>query len=228
MIRKFLVLALVAMLTFSTSAQVKTKSCSSGQGAATSWSDDFNRASLGTNWTVNGGGSIYSSTEFQFTAGLGIEYAFYNAVTFTDNQFAQTKLSNLSTNANKMGPAVRINSAGNTFYTLRCYATICEFYKFVSGATGTGSLPSIGGYTPTLGDTVRLEVTGSNPVVLHAYKCTDGAACTSKVNLGTAGYTYSDSDADRIVSGSAGIHGNYIETAAGNNGRIDDWKGGNL
>lgn len=185
-------------------------------------SDNFNRASLGANWsqlrTSSGiiiGGSAYITsdnyTALAVWAGAGV---------FTDDQYSVLKLyDDPNYTDDQFGVVVRGSGLDTTY---QCYYVRFDdqashgnelqtvIYRVnagvISGALATANL------TWDIGNTIELEVIGSNPVVLTVYK-----------NGSPTAITYSDSSADRISTG-----GNPGVVINGQGLRGDDWEGGKL
>ncbi len=152
--------------------------------------DDFNRGpagSLGGNWTINGSGT------WQITAGnnvvvsaAGVTAAWWNADTFTGDQYSQHALAN--TVSYFEGPACRINTGGAvTMYGF--YGADAGIYKWVAG-----SRSSIGSYTGTFAgaDVGKIACTGTTSTLVEVFK--------NGVSLGSA----TDSSS-AITTGAAGM-----------------------
>ncbi len=166
-------------------------------------SDNFNRASLGSNWTdqaVSGFGSlqIVSSTQGgNLSANVA---AYWNANTFKDDQYAQVTAGSNGGGAYAFGALVRCSTSQPSHY---------GWVKSDDGAgtvTGSlfkrvnGTLTALGsGATPT---TPRLEV-------IHTVLCAQGATSTT--------LAVTDSS---LASGSTGT---YSENAT-----VDSWEGGDV
>lgn len=158
---------------------------------ATSVTDDFNRSSLGTNWTVDVGAiGINSSLYANQSAGTGYAAMHWAADTFAANQYAETTIYLQGSSAGSIGPLVRLN--GTSGYA--CLATNStgpvSLVRLDSGTIGA----TLGAYayTAVTGDVIRLEVTDTG----------SRTALACKVN-GTTRITHTGDT--NYASGSAGI-----------------------
>lgn len=128
--------------------------------------DDFNRASLGTDWsTISGCGALSIKSSIKCMADGDPEGSYYNATSPAGaNYYSQiTLLATITTSSGKgMGPAVRVNSgtAGNMYF-VQCNAVAAERMQMWEVTGGGGTYTNIAGstaVTPAAGDTARLTI----------------------------------------------------------------------
>lgn len=163
-------------------------------------SDKFNRASLGTNWTL--GLSTVAISGSVDVVGTGTDSsAWWNANTFPSDHFSQiTRKDSIDGG----GPLVRHQSGANTFYSFSPFsATQANMYEVTAG-TFAQLGASYSGLTVSANHTVGLDATGST---LTPY--VDGVAVPS----GTR------SDAS-ITGGAPGVH------CSGSTAHFDNWLAG--
>jgi len=134
--------------------------------------------------------------------------AYWNADSFSADQYAQVTLSAL-TSGIAVGAAVRASAGGNYY---GCYLEGTTYYLFRMNA-GSWTQLDTGTQSFSDGDALRLQVTGTNPCALVMLR--------NGVQFGS---TYNDSDGARLTSGAAGICGYGDSTTP----RIDNWEGGNV
>lgn len=177
--------------------------------------DNFNRANvdpIGGNWTtISTEGDLAIVSNAVTPHSLAVDSgAFYNAITWPNDQYSQLNLTvSSTTSAQGMGPAVRVASAAETYY--RVVLSHAATLNVVLHKVVASSLSTLWSRTATFndGDLVRLEVQGTTLRVFIA---------------GTqVGADFSDSSSP-ITSGSAGI--GYSPAATSNSG--DNWEGGDL
>ena len=163
--------------------------------------DNFNRASLGSNWTL-ALNTVVTNASATFTGNTlnAHSLAYWSADTFGPEQFSQAKVSVLAT-PSRMGPGVRIST--NNGYYISASVDQTRVFKIVSGtATQLGS-----DYTAAAAnDILRIVVSGS---LLYIYQ---------------AGVLLAQISDTALTSGSPGI-GTYNNSA---DSRGDDWEGGDL
>jgi Concanavalin A-like lectin/glucanases superfamily len=140
-------------------------------------SDNFNRASLGSNWTSyttgSGGWSINGSDTITETSNDTVHrYLEWNANTFSNNQFSQITITSLaSAGANRyLDACVRFQSTdpdkGYCYSVQRSGSSYCGLYRYDGGSVT--ALSSTGGANCIdPGDTIRVEAVGSS---ITAYK----------------------------------------------------------
>jgi hypothetical protein len=117
--------------------------------------DEFNRTNgaIGSNWTVTQGGLNVSSHAIVGT-GSTDNSAFWNATTFSPDQFSQITIPTATT-ANKV--FVRLSANGNGYACGPGGARVV-LQKYTRGVSSNLTTAS---YTPVAGDTWRLEVFGT-------------------------------------------------------------------
>jgi hypothetical protein len=176
-----------------------------GGGPIAVATDNFNRASLGANWTAISGSSyeISASTVVRLLSG-GNQPARWNANTFNADQYAQIVFTSPGTGA--FGVSCRIDTGGaDTHYSFYSYSGTGGrwLFKRVAGAQTVLASDALGSVN---GDVLRLEIVGTQ--------------VTAKIN-GTILFQITDSS---IASGAAGmVGGGTVQTTQG-----DNWEGGNM
>jgi len=167
--------------------------------------DNFDRTSLGSNWTtafgsmtiVNG---AYASNKSSYPQDSG---AYWNASAFSPNHYSQATL-NLTDNTSYAGVLVR-GGAGSGYF---CYAAQQFLFleKMVEG--GETQLATSNSYTYQAGDVMRVDVYGST------------IRCLINGNV-----KFSVSDGE-LTSGYPGIAGTFAtHTNTGDNWSADNWTG---
>lgn len=132
---------------------------------STSIVDDFNRASLGANWTaVDGTWSINASTELHSEGGATAPQAtvrYDGTALSTSDHYAQITYTWQESNFSWMAPAVRFQAAANTFYGgfIRQQGTARAIFKVITGVQ-TSLNSDASGNGPSV--IVRLDVSGSD------------------------------------------------------------------
>ncbi len=175
--------------------------------------DDFNRADadpIGGSWTTassNSAMKIVSNAcqPSSLPADCG---AYYNAISWPDDQYSQCKIT-VNDTASGSGPGVYVRLASGAFTCYRAVASHAttnnvELAKFVAGAH-TAIWQRTQSFTD--GDTLRLEVQGTTLRVFINGVQVGADATDSSVTTGNAGVAYSS----QSVSAS-----------------LDDWEGGDL
>jgi hypothetical protein len=175
-------------------------------------SDDFNRtdaASLGANWTTPASADAFSvsSNKAQPHAGTAVfSWTYYNATTFTDDQASEATIAIDS--LSYIGVSVRADTGGAaTGYFAGSYAGSYEIRKLTNASTASALATGLG--TPTNGDVIRLEVTGSSPAHL-----------VFKVNGSSIGSA--DDSASPYTAGAPGLFG-YAAAM-----QLDNWSGADV
>ncbi len=176
--------------------------------------DGFERSGpgLGSGWTLQNwagdpygpGSLIISSGQVVNANGPTYGVAFFNVVSWGPDQWSQVTLTNLATWA---GPAVRVGMGG--YYLVLADAT-SYYVRFRSGANGSDTFVDLAANVPqtfSLGDVVKLSVTGN---VLRVYQ--NGHL------LGT----YTDTN-NFLTAGSPGIFA--WNDGNGNAASLDNWSG---
>lgn len=162
-----------------------------------------------SNWTISAGGLAVDATADAAYASAGdVESgAFWNADTFSNDQYAQGVL-NVADVLGAIGVAVRCSAGGN-YYGLYYQppGQHCWLFKMVGGVwTELGYAQNVGNWN---GATLRLEVSGTT--------------LTPKLNGSVITAIGAKTDSS-LTSGRAGIcgYGNKIACL------LDNWEGGNL
>jgi hypothetical protein len=163
--------------------------------------DDFNRASLGANWTNALGAVVIDSNTRAVCSVAGENDAFYNALTFSADQYAQAVVT-LST-ADWVGVCVR--ASANNSYVFYGSTSDWEITRWVSGVAG---VIASGSWTASTGDVLRLEVVGTT---LRAFRNGVLVSIATDTSLST---------------GNPGV--SFWGTNASFNAFADDWEGGDL
>lgn len=125
---------------------------------ATVFSDDFNRAdgSLGANWTVDEGAMTITSNEV--VGGTGVNFARATGASPSSADYkVETERRSTSGNLNVFARSTDLN---NLYLYQQQFNSILNLYKRVSGTwTQLGS--NVTGSTRSIGDTVKIEVSGT-------------------------------------------------------------------
>jgi len=174
--------------------------------------DNFNRASLGTNWTANNGAwSIQGSVDLQETSAAAAAYLLRRSLeAYPSAQYSQGKIVNTNASTDRgMGVGVRISTAGAVTGYFANFLGTAAGPRINKVIAGTVTNLAAGSVTRALNDVVRLEVRGS---VLQAY-----------VN----GILRATVDDPSVAAGAPGF-ANELQSAAANLERYDDWEGGSL
>ncbi len=181
-------------------------------------SDNFNRsnsAGLGANWTPVTNNFNIVSNRARKQGGVDSDgLCIYNA-TLPDTANQRVSVS-IYTDVQSGYSGVAARCTENTYYELVANATESYLFRYNGGtptqlgATGAGIAN---------GTQIRLEVTGTDPVVLRAYS-NSGSGWNPITSLGTDG-EFADSHGSRItLAGRWGIAGFGIASA---NADSDDW-----
>jgi hypothetical protein len=176
--------------------------------------DNFNRidaADIGATWDV-----MTTETAFEIASNAAAPQnpsadcgETYNGVTFANNQYSQVTLANsVSTGGagTGVGVTVRASAVARTYYRVVCASAGTEL-----GVMNAGSYTALKSDATawTVGDTVRLEVSGTSLTVKR-----NGSTISALSTTDSA-----------IASGRAGIANSGISSAGV---RVDDWDGGDL
>lgn len=122
-------------------------------------SDNFNRASLGSNWTQDRGSWSISSNQLASGGGGGTtNHVFYNVEKAEADGYSQCTTHNPAGN-HYVGPSFRGSSGGNCYYVAVKQGSASYIAKMVGG-TQTLLSSNLGG-TAVSGDTLRIEATGT-------------------------------------------------------------------
>ena len=162
------------------------------------------------NWSLNSGNFVINTNAVAPNQSATECGARWNADTFGNNQYAQSKLANITTTGQTIGVAVRAATGGAAsyygFYADGSGGGKTFLFKMVAGSwTQLGSL----GAALAVNDIIRLEVSGTT--------------LTPKVNGSTQSPPGARTDSAHS-SGAAGLSGYSVSTSM----RLDDWEGGNL
>lgn len=178
--------------------------------------DTFTRANggLGTNWTtVTGQGAPQISTNRVRSTAVGTDSrAYYNAVTWPADQYAEIQTITATATDTGRGAVVRAQSGANSFYvaTHNNNFTGTARLQIHRYSAGTANLLSNVVKTIVTSDLIRMEIEGST---LRAY-------INDVLQYGpTTDSTYS--------TGSAGLS-IYADSGSVANAELDNFEGGNL
>jgi hypothetical protein len=171
--------------------------------------DRSNGASLGANWTASGGGWSIASNLAVPTSTASDATAFYNAVTWPNNQYSQAKLSGIGGNVNDgTGPGLCVRKNSSTAARYRFVAHHAATQNTELSVFNT-SYALVWNRTQawTNADTLYLEIQGTTLI--------------AKVNGAAIGTSTTNS---AISSGNAGV--DYSSTL--NTPSDNDWEGGDF
>jgi hypothetical protein len=179
-------------------------------------SDQFQRAnesplSNGGNWTtpINGGAQVNLVSNLAVASSTTVESrAFWTGLVWPNDQYSEVVIGTGFVSTTSVDASVRFttNNAVNTGYRFIVQPTIWTLFKNLNGV---GIVLASGSGTFAVGDTIRLEVQGTNLV--------------GKKNGNVIVGPISDSD---ISSGRAGF--GLFETSVASNAKISSWVGGNF
>lgn len=175
-------------------------------------SDNFTRANggLGANWTVVSTSAVFQiASNLANVSNLSLDSIYrYNAVSFPNDQYAETTLSTPTSSAanHGYGPCVRCDTAGAfSAYRLVCGGAGYSLDKYVAGVH-TDISGALATTTFANGDVVRLTIKGTT---------------LSMTKNGVAfGITYTDAS---LAAGAAGIGYSGTDSAGG---ALSLWAGG--
>lgn len=165
-------------------------------------SDNFERASLGGNWTVhNGNAAIVASSDYGASAFSGVHIASWTGTTIIGDQVVEGTLSAGWDSRLLAQVCTRRRSADLARYAFGYdddpgFTVPPQWYiKYDGVATENTRLLAVVTGLPAVapGDRLRFETRGTNPVVLRGY------------HNGILRCEASDSAADRITSGPPGL-----------------------
>lgn len=161
-------------------------------GWATVATDNFQRGSLGANWTVNSGGFDLVSNQIRSNSATRGAVR-WSANAFNADQFASLVIGAATgATADELGPAVRIDTGGaDSHYDFFTRGTL-DFVFLYKTVAGVRTFLTQLAMTINQGDTLRLEVQGNN--------------LTGKVN-GVTKLTATDSSLAAGAAGVAGVRG---------------------
>ena len=168
--------------------------------------DNFNRANggLGSNWTTSNGSALQISSN-QVTTTNSNQGSFWNAVTFSSDQFSEIVVNPATLTFSFVAATVRHVTGGNSYSCLENFNSV-QMFKMVAGNTNT----SLGSFstTPANGDLIRLEISGTS---LSCYR--NGVLVIGPVT---------DSS---YATGQPGVTSSYDGTHVA---ALDSWSGGSL
>lgn len=188
-------------------------------------SDNFERPTLGSNWTVNVGNvGIVNQSDIGLTAQSGAGITSWTGSTLTADQFSEATIASDIINNMLTQVFVRrrtTDSARYAFHYNKGPDVVTPRWEIKYDGVPTAQTRILVSSTvaqPSPGDILRLEVSGSNPVLLKGYQ--NGALILST----------SDSAATAIVSGQPGVTFRLaLETTTTYPSPVfESWSGGNL
>lgn len=164
--------------------------------------DNFNRASLGADWTVHlGNVATVTSTHWGASASSGVFISSWTATSITGDQVVEATIATGWDSRLLAQPFVRRRSSDSARYGFgydddpTFVATPIWYIKYDGVATELTRLLSevTGPAAPVAGDRLRLEARGTNPVLLKGY------------HNGILRCSASDATADRVTTGPPGL-----------------------
>jgi len=168
--------------------------------------DNATRAngSIGTNWTIEQNGLNIASNQIQGSIAAQSNAGFWNANSFTTNQFSQATVTALNGTSDFPGVTVLATGTGSNSTYYDCVESTTNIYLqrvVTAGSTNLTSAASTG----AVGDILRLEIAPGG--TLTCYK--NGAVALTATDT-------------QITSGSPGL------IISGNVATEKNWSGGNL
>ena len=126
----------------------------------TSYSDNFNRASLGSDWTsVEGTASITSSIVFELSSGPAVRHARYEFDVSSADHWCEHLQGGGSYTADRLMPCCRFAAAASTFYHGHARTSNADSIAKTVGGTLTDLSTIVGGGS---NGTYRINVSGSS------------------------------------------------------------------
>lgn len=174
------------------------------------YSDNFNRTTLGSNWTLSAANvcSIYNGTEFQCLGGGSPQIAAYTGATFRSDHYIRGTVTNLTSFF--IGAAVHADAVAKTVAECVCETgNLCEYKELVNGAQ-----------TVSLAYTVNFT-TGMD---IAAQAASAGVSCFAGP-AGGAMTQFGPTHKTTLTGGAPALAGSYLSTT--NNGRMDNVTLGN-
>lgn len=174
------------------------------------FSDDFNRATLGANWTLNVANvcSIYNSSEFQCTSGTSPQTAVYTGASLRNDNYIRATVTNLV--GYFIGVAVHADATSKTQASCVCQINnLCEYKELVNGSQ-TVSLAYSVSFTAGMDIAAQASSAGVS--------CFVGPAGGAMTQFGPTHKT-------TLTGGAPALTGSYLSTT--NNGRLDNVTLGN-
>lgn len=205
-----------ASLSPSASGSPSLSPSASASPSAGTFLDDFNRGSLGNNWTIGYGNA--SITSNQLTTTTGGSKLWWNADYFSNDQWVSAK----QYGTGWRGVTARVSGSGNTIYGYVAYissvgASVSLRLGWHNGGTAWGAYLDAGITTISClsGDTLKLEVTGQDSnIVLNCYVNDSLVKTLAKADF---------SDQNAILnSGTIGLYFNLVSAI------FDDFNGGTI
>jgi len=126
--------------------------------------DNFPGSSLSGNWTVANSSFVVSGGNASANTFSTRAWAFWNGVTFPNDQSSQVTIGTSTGVDGDEGVVVRAQGSGLNGYLMTCTPSgavtpVCSIYKAVSGSYTQIGSSHVGGVHP--GDAIRLDATGT-------------------------------------------------------------------
>lgn len=173
------------------------------------YSDDFNRATIGANWTTVSAATTWAITGNVRAYSYGDNYnaMVWSANSLTQDHYSEAVMGTCIISYNSGGVCCRASNAADTWYGFFVNTGGCFLHKMVAGS---GADLATNAAVGANGSVVRIEVTGAGDI-------------TCKID-GSTVITYTDS--------SSPLSGTYCGvTSRGSNSdniSLDSWAGGDL
>jgi hypothetical protein len=119
-------------------------------------------------WTTAAGTPQIQSNKLQPNGGSGCK-AYRNTGTYSNDQYAQGLIVNNLTSAQYPGLSVRASGDDATYTAYSFSGNTTTYYISKNVNSESGSDLTSGSWSPSVGDEIRLEVTGSSPAVIALY-----------------------------------------------------------
>jgi hypothetical protein len=164
--------------------------------------DDFNRASIGTNWTSVTGATAslaIASNQCESTHPSTPANMYYNADTPPADQYAKLTLKTVDTSSDEgFGPAVRIATGAQTEYFMQATTSEIRMYKLVAGGfTQLGSDAAAGASNDILQlNAVGTSITGKKAGATIIGPVTDSGIASGRYGIWAWNSTAIDITAD--------------------------------
>jgi len=173
-----------------------------------SFTDDFERASLGTDWTTREGTpQIYGSSDLGAGSNDG-NLTQRNLETYSNDQFSEILISAINAGVSEVTAAVRLNPSGSlTAYLVQTdNSTYIRLSKLVAGNFSVMVSSSTAGNIPGVGDKMKISVAGTT---VKGYK------------NGTEVLSTTDTE---VTTGKPGV--GFFRAGAPPLTRVESWEGG--